>query len=86
MTHLHHTARYNRPMIIPYTELEPDTLLALLEEIVTRDGTDYGEHELSTEQKVQRAKHLLEQNKAVIVYSELHETCTLQSVDQFVKD
>lgn len=70
-------------MIIPHTELEPDTLRALLEDIVTRDGTDYGDTELSTEQKLQRALALLKSGKAVIVYSELHETCTLQSKEVF---
>ncbi|MBD3670391.1 MAG: YheU family protein [Gammaproteobacteria bacterium] len=70
-------------MIIPYTELEPAILRALLEDIVTRDGTDYGEVELSTEQKLQRALSLLKSGKAVIVYSELHETCTLQEKSKY---
>ncbi|MDH5185281.1 MAG: YheU family protein [Gammaproteobacteria bacterium] len=29
-------------MIIPHTNLSPEALQDLLEEIVTRDGTDYG--------------------------------------------
>ena len=70
-------------MIIPHTELSPEALQALLEDIVTRDGTDYGEQELSTEQKVNRALALLQSKKMFIVYSELHETCTLQSKDTF---
>ncbi|MBD3609279.1 MAG: YheU family protein [Gammaproteobacteria bacterium] len=70
-------------MIIPYTELEPDTLQALLEEIVTRDGTDYGEHELTTQQKVNRAMALLKNEKLFIFYSELHDTCTLQTKEAF---
>ncbi|MDH5185376.1 MAG: YheU family protein [Gammaproteobacteria bacterium] len=73
-------------MIIPHTELPPETLQALLEEIVTRDGTDYGEEELTTEQKVNRAMALLQNKKMFIVYSELHETCTLQSKETFGSD
>jgi len=70
-------------MIIPHTELDQETLHALLEEIVTRDGTDYGEQELSTEEKIKRAMVLLQNKKLFIVYSELHETCTLQSKETF---
>lgn len=70
-------------MIIPHTELDPETLHALLEEIVTRDGTDYGEQELTTEEKIKRAMVLLQNRKLFIVYSELHETCTLQSKETY---
>ena len=43
-------------MIIPISTLQNELLDSLLEEIVTRDGTDYGVVELTTEQKVERAK------------------------------
>jgi len=64
-------------MIIPHTEIAADTLQSLIEEIVTRDGTDYGERELSTSQKVQQVMAQLERKEIFITYSELHETCTL---------
>ena len=70
-------------MIIPHTELDPDVLHALIEEIVTRDGTDYGEIELTTEEKINRAMTLIEDKKLFITYSELHETCTLQSKETY---
>ncbi|HHJ81061.1 MAG TPA: YheU family protein [Candidatus Tenderia electrophaga] len=66
-------------MIVPHTEIAKDTLLALIEEFVTRDGTDYGEHEVSTEQKIQQVMSQLERQEIYIVYSELHETCTLKT-------
>ena len=66
-------------MIIPHTEIPTDTLEALIEEFVTRDGTDYGEHEVSTAQKVQQVMDQLERQEIFIVYSELHETCTLKT-------
>ena len=34
-------------MIIPATQLQTDTLTAILEEFITREGTDYGELELN---------------------------------------
>lgn len=70
-------------MIIPHTDLDESTLQALLEEFVTRDGTDYGEHEVPTEIKRQQVMQQLEQKEIVIVYSELHESCTLMTKDTF---
>ena len=39
---------------VPWQELEESTLNNLIEEFVTRDGTDYGELELSMDQKVKQ--------------------------------
>jgi len=72
-------------MIIPHTEVAKDTLHALIEEFVTRDGTDYGEHEVSTERKVQQVMDQLERQEIYIVYSELHETCTLKTKQELGK-
>ena len=43
---------------IPYEKLEPETLQALIEEFVSRDGTDYGRTEVPFEQKVAQVKRL----------------------------
>jgi len=72
-------------MIIPHTEIAPNTLQALIEEIVSRDGTDYGEHDVSTSIKVQQVMDQLEREEIYIVYSELHETCTLVTKETFTK-
>jgi len=42
------------PIIVPYTELAPDVLHAVVESFVLREGTDYGEKEISLEAKVAR--------------------------------
>ncbi|MCP4276919.1 MAG: YheU family protein, partial [Gammaproteobacteria bacterium] len=47
-------------MIISHTDIAPDTLYALIEEFVTRDGTDYGDIETSTATKVQQVMNQLE--------------------------
>ncbi len=72
-------------MIIPHSEIAATTLHALIEEFVTRDGTDYGEHEVSTAQKVQQVMAQLERQEIFIIYSELHETCTLISKETLAK-
>ena len=40
------------PVFVPHRELAPQTLRAMIEEFVTRDGTDYGALERSLEGKV----------------------------------
>ncbi|WP_211357017.1 YheU family protein, partial [Enterobacter hormaechei] len=39
-------------MIIPWQDLDPETLDNLIESFVLREGTDYGEHERSLTDKV----------------------------------
>ncbi|MDO6706209.1 YheU family protein [Photobacterium sp. 1_MG-2023] len=65
-------------MIIPWQEIDPDTLTNLIEHFVLREGTDYGVRELSLEQKVNRVRQQLACGEAVIMYSELHETVDIK--------
>lgn len=64
-------------MIIPWQELEPATLNSLIESFVLREGTDYGEHERSLEQKVDDVRRQLKSGEIVLVWSELHETINI---------
>ena len=70
-------------MIVPHTELQPDTLRNLIEEFVSREGTDYGGPVYDLEQKVEQVQRQLEQGQAFILYSELHESCTIISKEEF---
>lgn len=63
-------------MIIPPDELEPATLTRLLEDFVTRDGTDNGD-DSSLELRVERARRALRRQEAVIVFNPLTEQCAL---------
>ncbi|MBG32243.1 MAG: hypothetical protein CL552_04000, partial [Alcanivorax sp.] len=42
------------PIIVPWKDLPADTLTNLIEEFVTRDGTDYGDQEIPTATKVEQ--------------------------------
>jgi len=64
-------------MEIPYEKLNPDTLDALIHELVTRDGTDYGEQEFSLKDKIKQVKTKLKTGKAVITYDKETETCNV---------
>lgn len=72
-------------MIIPWQDLETDTLNNVIESFVLREGTDYGEHERSLAQKVEDVRLQLYSGEAVLVWSELHETLNIMRQKQSVQ-
>jgi hypothetical protein len=64
-------------MEIPYQKLSEDALRALIEELVSRDGTDYGEQEVSLERKVIQVKNLLHNGSATIIFDPHTESCDI---------
>ena len=58
-----------KPIRVDYRSLQPETLRRLIEEFVTRDGTDYGASEISLDQKVAEVLAQLRSGKAVISFS-----------------
>ncbi|BBR40993.1 UPF0270 protein [Aeromonas veronii] len=72
-------------MIIPWQELDSDTLTNLIEHFVLQEGTEYGEQDVPLGVKVDAVKTQLQQGKAVIVYSELHESVNIVMKDRFVE-
>jgi uncharacterized protein YheU (UPF0270 family) len=65
-------------MIVPWQDIAPETLENLISEFVLREGTDYGEVEVSLAHKIDQIKALLKSGDAVIVYSELHESVDIK--------
>lgn len=62
------------PVSVPHTALAADVLRAVIESFVLREGTDYGERELSLDDKVARVLRLLEGGEARIVFDPQTET------------
>ena len=56
------------PVAIPYRELSADALRGVIESFVLREGTDYGLHEYSLEQKVAHVMRQLDRGEAQIVF------------------
>ena len=54
-------------MLIPYDQLEVDTLTRLIEDFVTRDGTDYGSSEKTVDQKVDDVMRQLRRGEVKIM-------------------
>lgn len=70
-------------MIIPHQQLDSQTLNNLIEYYVLREGTDYGDEEVSLANKVQHVMQQLEAGDIVIVFSELHQSINLMPKQQF---
>jgi len=68
--------------MIPHRMLSPEALRGVLEAFVTREGTDYGTHEVSLETKVVQVRQQLDEGTAVIVYDEATDSCTIQPTNQ----
>ena len=68
-------------MIIPFEKISPEVLENLIEEFVTREGTDSGYVKGSLEQNIARIKKQLRNKLAHIVYDEKTETCNIVPAD-----
>ncbi|WP_395479646.1 YheU family protein [Candidatus Curculioniphilus buchneri] len=64
-------------MVIPWKEIEPTTLHNLIESFVLREGTDYGDKEKDLAQKVRDVFCQLQSGKAILVWSQLHESINI---------
>lgn len=53
-----------------------------MEDFVTRDGSDYGEHEVQTDTRVQQVMRALESGKALILYDTDSETFSIAPKEQ----
>jgi len=70
-------------MIIPLTQISADTLDAIIEDFILREGTDYGLEDIIKKDKIAQVKQQLNSGSAVLVYSELHESVNILPRDQF---
>lgn len=67
---------------IPPQQLQPDVLRAVLEEFITREGTDYGQREFTLDEKVAQLQQQLASRQVVLVFDPESESCTLLPRDQ----
>jgi len=56
------------PVEVPLDALPGDTLRALIESFVAREGTDYGDRERTLEEKVADVRRQLDRGEARIVF------------------
>ncbi len=53
---------------VPHRALSPEALLGVIEELVTRQGTDYGLRERTIDEKIADVQRQLERGEAIIVF------------------
>jgi uncharacterized protein YheU (UPF0270 family) len=56
--------------IIPVNRLSPKALQGVIEEFISREGTDYGEIEIPLETNVKQVKNKLEKGSAVLIFDD----------------
>jgi len=74
------------PIVVPHSELTPETLRGVVEAFVLREGTDYGEQEYSLEQKLAHVMRQLERGEARIVFDPQTETVDIVTAQQLPRE
>ncbi len=64
-------------MLIPFEQLSPDALHGLIEDFVTRSGTDYGDIEVSRATKIAQVMRQLKNGDVVIAYNHDEAYCNI---------
>jgi uncharacterized protein YheU (UPF0270 family) len=62
---------------IPVDRLSPEALRGIVEEFISRDGTDYGAIEASRETKFAQVKGRLESGSAILIFDDETETTSI---------
>lgn len=62
---------------IPVNKLSPEALQGIINEFISRNGTDYGEMEVSRETNFRHVKDKLENGSAVLIYDDEAETTNI---------
>lgn len=67
--------------IIPISRLSREALQGVIEEFISRDGTDYGEKEALPERSFRQVKYKLEKRLAILVYDDETQTTNIFPAD-----
>lgn len=69
-------------MQIPPERLTEEVLRGIIESFISREGTDYGDTELSLDEKVSRLMSLVMSREVVIFYDEASESVNIVPRDE----
>ena len=64
-------------MEIPYTELSGDALRGVIEEFISREGTDYGHQEFGLDKKIAAEMRQLQAREIILTFDAETESCNL---------
>lgn len=63
---------------VPYNRLSPDALEGILEEFVSREGTDYGDYDYSLADKKEHVRAQLQRGDAIILFDPVSANCHIE--------
>ncbi len=63
-----HAESEEQPLVVPWERLSEEALLGVLTEFVTREGTEYGEHDVSLDTKLEQVRTQLTLGSVVVVF------------------
>ena len=64
-------------IVVPYEKLSPEALEGVIDEFITREGTDYGHGEPTLEEKRRAVRAQLARGEALVLFDPKTETVTL---------
>ncbi len=64
-------------VLVPWDKLSPAVLSGVIEEFVTREGTEYGANDVALETKVLQVRRQLEKGDIVVLFDGKSETVNL---------
>jgi uncharacterized protein YheU (UPF0270 family) len=73
-------------VIIPYEKLSPEALRGLIEEFVSREGSDSGYTQKTLDENVEMVMKQLQRQEAFVVYDEATESANIVSKDSLQKN
>ncbi len=73
------------PVEIPAETLAPETLMAIVESFVLREGTDYGRQEIETETKTAQILKQIQSGRVRILFDPNTESVTLMTENEWKK-
>lgn len=65
-------------IVVPYERLSQEALEAIIEEFVSREGTDYGDYQHSLADKVTQVLKQIKQGKAVVLFDPDTQNCHIE--------
>jgi len=72
-------AHYEKGVDVPYDQIDPETLRNMIQEFVTRDGSDWGDPGGTLEDKVAQVLKQLKSKQVKVVFDLKSETANIVS-------
>ncbi len=67
----------NTPVKIPYDQLSREALQGVIEQYISRDGTDSGHADVPFQRKAEQVLQKLKTGRAIILYDEATKSCNI---------